>query len=131
MTLFGATMRSAAISLPLLFTSPSFAGDGDPAAGKIVFGRCTVCHVAESETNAVGPNLFGIRGRQVAAAEKFEYSPAMRAFAQGGRTWDDVTLTLFIKAPRQTVPGTKMAFAGLKNEADVSNLLAYFESLQR
>ena len=95
--------------------------------GEKVFRRCAACHSLEAGTKKVGPDLAGIVGRPVASVEGFAYSEAMLAFAEGGKAWDKETLAAYITAPRETVPDTKMAFAGLRKQEDVDNLIVYLE----
>ncbi|WP_256375557.1 cytochrome c family protein [Ensifer sp. WSM1721] len=96
-----------------------------------MFGRCKACHVEDAERNAVGPHLLGVVGRPIAGISTFRYSSALTKYAQDGKVWDEGLLTDFLKAPRKTVPSTKMAFAGLKNDSDVRNVIAYLKSLRR
>ena len=80
--------------------------------------------------NVVGPNLFGVVGRAVAAHEGYQYSDAMKAFAEGGKVWDPATIDAYLANPKGVVPGTKMAFPGVKSEADRANVIAYLETLK-
>lgn len=95
----------------------------DVAAGAMVFKKCLPCHDAgENAKNKVGPNLNGLDGRKVGTVAGYNYSEANK---NSGITWDEATFLEYIKDPRAKVPGTKMTFAGIKNEADVKNLWAY------
>lgn len=98
-------------------------GGGDAAAGEKVFKACKACHtVAEGGKNSTGPNLWAVVGRPSAAVEGFKYSDAMLAL---GGLWDAATLQAFLADPKGTVPGTKMAYAGLKDAGDRANLIAW------
>ena len=98
---------------------------GDPALGQKVFAKCQVCHViGEGAKNKVGPELNGLIGRKPGSLEDFKYSKAMIEFGQD-HVWDKPTLTEYLHAPRKVVKGTKMAFAGLRKDDDIGNLLAY------
>ncbi len=102
----------------------------DVAAGEAFFRRCAACHTAEQGgANRVGPNLWDVVNRPVASVEGYTYSAAMEAYAEGGRTWDLPTLSAYLVDPRGTVPGTRMAFAGIPNPQDEANVLAYLRSL--
>jgi cytochrome c len=101
--------------------------DGDAAEGAKVFKKnCFVCHTATEPKNKVGPTLHGIIGRPVASVEGFKYSDAMKTFG-AGKTWTEEELTAYLPSPKELVPGTKMAFAGLKKPEDIANLIAYLK----
>ncbi len=97
---------------------------GDPVAGEKVFAKCKACHVADEAKNRVGPTLLGVLGRTPGTVEGFKYSKAMVAYGEEN-VWDEETLIAYLKAPRAVVKGTRMAFAGLKKDEDVANVLAY------
>jgi len=100
---------------------------GDPAAGEKVFRKCKACHTPEKGgPNRVGPNLYGIVGRPTASATDYSYSSAM---TKHGGTWTEATLDSYLADPKAAVPGTKMAFVGLKKEADRLDVIAYLKSL--
>jgi len=93
-------------------------------AGEKVFRKCKACHtIDEGGVKKVGPNLWGIVGRDVATFEGFKYSDGMKALS--GKSWDAAMLDEFLTKPKAYVKGTAMSFAGLKKEADRHNLVAY------
>ncbi len=95
----------------------------DPELGRKVAKKCAGCHGFEKGgPDKVGPNLWGVVGRPVAAAEGFAYSEALRAL---GGTWTFERLDAFLADPKGFAPGTKMAFAGLRKPEDRANLLAW------
>ncbi|MEM8626800.1 MAG: cytochrome c family protein [Pseudomonadota bacterium] len=95
----------------------------DPEAGAKVFRKCAACHsVNEGGANKVGPALWGVVGRQVAALDGFAYSSALQAH---GGAWSHEQLDGFLLKPKDWVPGTSMGYAGLKKPADRANLIAY------
>ena len=102
---------------------------GDAAAGKKVFNKCKACHFVDREKNKVGPYLKGVVGRKAAAVEGFKYSDSMKAKAAEGLTWTEENLAAYLKAPKKFIPGNKMAFAGLKKDEDVANVIAYLKSM--
>jgi len=106
------------------FATPVLA-DGDAAAGAKVFNKCKACHSLEEGKNKVGPSLHGVIGRKAASIDGFKYSKAMQ---ESGLTWDAETLETYLKNPRGLVPGTRMAFAGLKKEDDIENVIAYIKA---
>ncbi len=97
---------------------------GDPAKGKKVFNKCKACHSIDEKKNKIGPYLVGIFGRKAGSVEGFKYSSAMK---ESGIVWDEETLAKYVANPKNVVPGNRMAFAGLKKEADIENLLAYLK----
>ncbi len=95
------------------------------AMGEQVFRRCVACHtVDKGGANGIDPNLHGVVGRAVAAHPDFSYSGAMKA--KGG-VWDEAALDAYLKAPMMAVPGTRMAFAGIPDDADRKALILYLE----
>lgn len=99
------------------------------AMGEQVFRRCVACHTVEKGgSNGIGPNLHGVVGRAVAANPGFSYSGAMKA--KGG-VWTDAALDTYLKAPMKDVPGTRMAFAGVIDDADRKALILYLDEQSR
>ena len=106
---------------------PDFAtllASADAAAGEKSFGKCKSCHKLDG-SDGVGPHLNGVVGRDIAAVEGFNYSDAM-ASVEGA--WDPEQLNAFIINPKEHVPGTKMAFAGIKSGEERANLIAYLQT---
>ena len=109
-------------------TAASAAPPADPAAGALVFKKCAACHSLDpTGKSGLGPNLRGVVNRKAAAVPAFAYSPAMKAT---GGTWSRARLAAFIGDPKKTVPGTKMAFAGLKNPAEAAAVADYLLKLR-
>ena len=97
----------------------------DAAAGARVFNQCRACHqVGETAKNLIGPKLNGIVGRKAGSIEGFAYSPANK---ESGVTWDDATLTEYLRDPKAKMPGTKMVFAGLKSDQQIADLIAFLK----
>ncbi len=95
------------------------------AMGEQIFKRCAACHTIDKDgPNGIGPNLHGIVGRPVASHPGFAYSGAMKA--KGG-VWDAAALDIYLADPMKTVPGTRMAFAGVIDAADRQALILYLE----
>ncbi len=100
----------------------------DTAAGEGVTKKCTACHsFDEGGANKIGPNLWDIVGRQVAAVDGFAYSGALSD--KSGEAWTYENLSGFLEKPKSWAPGTKMAYAGLKKAKDRANLIAYLREL--
>lgn len=113
--------RACLIAALMLLPLPAVAQDS--AAGEIVFKKCAACHaIGEGAKNRVGPELNGLIGRPAGTINGFKYSPAMLS---SGLVWDAATLANYLKSPKDLVPKTKMAFAGLKADEDIANIIAY------
>ena len=102
--------------------------DGDAAKGEKAFNKCKACHVADAETNRVGPHLKGLIGRKVASVADFKYSEDMIAFGAANPVWDDATFLKYIENPKASVPKTKMVFPGIKKEDEREDLLAFLKT---
>jgi cytochrome c len=101
----------------------------DAAAGENSFKKCTPCHsIGEGAKNKVGPELNGIDGRHSGTAEGYSYSDANK---NSGITWSKEQFLEYIKDPKGKIPGTKMAFAGIKNEKEANDLWAYLSSFDK
>lgn len=101
----------------------------DVENGQSVFRQCRACHqVGASAKNLVGPALNGIVGRKAGTVEGFNYSEANKTAGAKGLVWDEKNLLEYLANPLQFMPGTKMAYAGLKDEADRKDLIAYLKS---
>lgn len=99
---------------------------GSADAGKDGFKKCTACHtIDKGGPNRVGPNLFGIVNRDVAKHAGFNYSPALQG--KGGK-WSWQLLTEYLHDPKGSIPGNKMAFAGISDPAELADLLAYLRT---
>lgn len=97
----------------------------DAAAGEKVFAVCKACHqIGENAKNVVGPELNGVIGRHSGSVAGYSYSPANK---NSNLTWDEETFRKYIKDPKAMVPGTKMIFAGIKDEKKINDLVAYLK----
>ena len=100
----------------------------DIAAGEKTARVCGTCHsFGKGEPAKIGPNLYGIIGSKHAHMEGFDYSDAMKAMPGN---WSADELNEFLYSPRAHVPGTKMTFAGLKNDQDRANVIAWLNTLK-
>lgn len=107
-----------------LATGEAFAQDA--AAGEKVFAKCRVCHqIGPNAKNMVGPALTGIVGRTAGTYPGYNYSEANKT---SGLTWDEATLSVYLKNPKAKVPGTKMTFPGLPSDDDIKNVIAYLKT---
>jgi cytochrome c len=117
----------AALALLVLASAAPARADGDPAAGKVVFAKCAICHTTDPAKKGIGPTLFGVVGRKSASVEGFSYSEAMK---KADKTWDPATLDAYLTNPKAMVPGTKMIFPGLPKAEDRANVIAYLATLK-
>ena len=102
---------------------------GDVAAGEKVFKKCKACHVVNKEQNRTGPHLVNLFGRSAGSLEGYKkYSKAMKS---SGIVWDEETLDAYLKAPKKYVKGTRMAFVGLKRDADRANVISYMKTFSK
>ncbi len=120
--------RMAVLALGLVSAAGVAHAEGDAAKGEKVFKKCLACHVATEPVNKVGPNLHGLIGRAAASVEGYKYSAAMLKKGEEGLIWDEATLTEYLPKPTAYVPGTKMAFAGLKKPEEVADIIAYLKT---
>ena len=101
----------------------------DAAAGQRVFNQCRACHtIAENGRNQVGPRLWGVYGRRAASVEDFRYSANMRQLGEQGFTWTEENLRAYLANPRAVAPQGSMAFAGIRNEQQLNDLIAYLRA---
>jgi cytochrome c len=118
-------MRQAVLAAIVLAASTAAASAQDVAAGEQSFKKCLPCHsVGEGAKNKVGPELNGLDGRKAGTAEGFNYTEGNK---NSGITWNESVFKEYIKDPRAKIPGTKMVFAGIKNEEEVNNLWSYLK----
>jgi cytochrome c len=121
------TLSALAVVTSLATASSALAQDA--AAGKTSFNKCLACHaIGEGAKNKVGPELNGLDGRHSGTAPDYNYSDANK---NSGITWNKDTFLEYIKDPKAKIPGTKMAFAGIKNETEANNLWAYVSSFDK
>lgn len=102
---------------------------GDAARGHAVFAaQCSICHSNSRGGEVVlGPPLFGVVGRKAGSVAGFSYSNTMK---NAGFTWDAAHLQAYLPAPRSYLPGVKMTYPGLKDPAQLDDLVAYLQSLR-
>jgi len=124
MKLINALSAAAALA----FVSSSALAAGDPEAGAKVFVKCRACHqIGPTAKNGVGPVLNGLSGRHSGIVAGFNYSDANK---NSGLTWDEATFLDYIAAPQKKIPGTKMTFPGLPEDADRANVWAYISQFK-
>lgn len=123
-------MRAFAIATLLtafaLPATPAQAADAE-AGARVFRTQCGACHVVEAGKNRVGPSMFGIIGRTSGQVEGFRYSPANR---EAKLVWTPEVMDKYLTNPREAIPGTIMAYVGLKNPTQRADLIAYLETLK-
>ena len=125
-------MKTLTLSVFAVFASLAGASSAlaqDAAAGETSFKKCLACHsIGEAAKNKVGPVLNGLDGRKSGSVEGFSYSDANK---NSGITWNKDQFLDYIKDPKAKIPGTKMAFAGIKNEKEANDLWAYISQFDK
>ena len=124
-------MRVQTVAFAALFSLASFGAShaqGDADKGEKVFKKCLACHaVGEGAKHKVGPQLNDLFGRTAGSIEDYKYSSAMIAKGEEGLIWTEETVTEYLRKPKDFVPKTKMAFAGLRKDEDIADVVAYLQ----
>jgi cytochrome c len=114
----------AGVSLATLLAS------ADATRGQAAVRKCQSCHnFGEGQPSKTGPHLYGVVGRPEGSVPDFSYSDGMKAHNAEGDIWTYENINTFITAPKAYVPGTKMAFAGVKSPEERADILAYLQTL--
>ncbi len=125
-------MKKLLLSLLLAVISIAGASSAraqDVAAGESSFRKCLPCHsIGEGAKSKVGPVLNGLDGRKSGTVEGFSYSDANK---NSGITWNKDQFLEYITDPKAKIPGTKMVFAGIKNEKERNDLWAYISQFDK
>jgi cytochrome c len=118
-------MRRLVFGAALIAAMVAAASAADVDNGKSIWNKCRACHqIGENAKNMVGPELNGLFGRKAGSAPGFNYSEANKG---SGITWDEATFREYIKNPKGKIPNTKMVFAGLSDDQDIDDLIAYLK----
>lgn len=122
---------AAAAFMSVLLPALAPAQDGNAEAGADVFRKCRACHdVGPNAKNKVGPLLNGIIGRRAGTIEGFSYSEANKKSGANGLLWTEQIMFEYLEKPLSYMPGTKMAFAGLKDPQDRKDVIAYLKQFK-
>ena len=120
-------MIGRTLAVALACAAPTLPAVAACEGGQAVFEKCAVCHVAaRGAISTVGPNLWGVVGRRAASLPGFQYSAAMVA---ADWTWTEAQLDTFLGSPQQAVPGTAMAYEGVRRAAARAALICYLGTL--
>jgi cytochrome c len=110
-------LQAAIAALPAPYNAANY------EAGRRVFAQCRSCHTIEADApNRVGPNLHGVFGREIGSLEGFNYSQPVQ---EANFMWDAAQLDHWLANPQTFLPGNRMAFAGVRNETQRRDLIAY------
>jgi cytochrome c len=118
-------VRTLATVVAMIVVSVGTSSAQDVDKGATVFKKCLPCHsIGPDAANKVGPELNGLDGRHSGSVADYPYSDANK---NSGIVWNEATFKEYIKDPKAKIPGTKMVFAGVKNDQDVDDLWAYLK----
>ncbi len=122
--------KSALILTAVLAAGGGWSAElGDPDKGAVVFRKCTSCHeIGADARNRIGPQLNGIFGRAAGSVPEVKYSASMLRAGSDGLIWTQETLDAYIENPKALVSKTRMAFRGIKDIRERSDLLAYLRT---
>ena len=122
-------MRTLVIAAAMVAASAGMGWAQDLEKGEQSFKKCLPCHsIGDDAQNKIGPVLNGIDGRPAGTYADFSYSDANK---NSGITWNEANFKEYIKDPKVKVPGTKMIFAGIKNDGEIDNLWAYISQFDK
>jgi cytochrome c len=96
--------------------------------GKRTFEQCIACHSLTAGENGLGPSLHQVIGRTAGTLEGFRFSGPMK---RSGIVWNTETLTSYLRNPQEAVPGTRMPFSGISDEATLKALVGWLETATR
>ena len=118
-------MKKLIAAAALIAASTAAGVAQDAQKGANVFKQCQVCHsIGPGAQNKIGPELNGLDGRKAGTVANFAYSDANK---NSGIAWNEAIFKEYIKDPKAKIPGTKMPFAGIKNEQEINDLWAYIK----
>ncbi len=122
-------MAKLLAALWLAVMLPRAASAADAAAGAALYRtKCAMCHdITPGKHIRPGPTLFGLLGRKAGSVPDYNYTEANR---NSSKTWDAATLNTYLADPRAVIPGTRMAMAGISDETDRADLIAYLATLK-
>lgn len=120
-------LAAVALSLALLLPPLPAEAQGDATEGAKAYRKCAVCHDIRPGKSKIGPSMHGVFGRKAAGAPNFRFSPALE---KAEFVWNEETLDRYLENPRKMVPGTRMAFAGLRSKKEREDVIAYLKTLK-
>lgn len=121
---------AAALAVGALIGGTAMAQDAEN--GEKIFRQCRACHqIGDGAKNLVGPQLNGIVGRKAGTVENYKYSNFNQEAGAKGLVWTEEELLKYLEAPMKYMPGTRMAFAGLKDEQQRMDVIAYLKQASK
>jgi cytochrome c len=108
-------VRTLAFVWAIVAVQAAAAQPPDAANVERVWTKCSACHSRDGTSTGVGPNLGGLSGRPAGRLKGYKYSSAFR---HATFVWDAARLDAFLSDPQKVVPGTAMAFSGLRDARD-------------
>ena len=120
-------LAPALLSAVLAMASPHARAADEEAGAKVFKSQCATCHAVAAGRNLVGPSLAGVVGRKAGDVAGFRYSAANKA---ADYAWDPARLDTYLTDPKGVMPGTSMLYAGLRNDEQRANLIAYLATLK-
>jgi cytochrome c len=121
-------MRALVLAATVLAATVGMAQAQDLAAGEQSFRKCLPCHaVGDDARHKIGPILNGLEGRKSGTIDGYSYSEANK---KAEIVWGEASFKDYIQNPMAKVPGTKMAFAGIRNEKEIADLWAYLKQFK-
>lgn len=119
-----ASDKVATVALLSDETIKDLLSNADASRGQVLFRKCTACHDERKGGIAkLGPNLWGVVGRQIASSGGFNYSKAMKSHSNN--KWDYTALFAYLTKPKEYIKGTRMVFAGFKSNSEIADVIAY------
>lgn len=109
-------------------SAPPASADSATERGEAIYKQCAVCHSLKEGVTLAGPSLHDLLGRKAASLDSFPYSDAMYS---ADFVWDDDHLAKWVADPRAMIPGTKMQTPGIKDTAQIADLIAYLKEATR
>jgi cytochrome c len=117
---------SCALLVAIGMTAARALPPGDAKRGEGIYDRCGACHSIDRDRT--GPRHAGLFGRRAGSVPGFPYSPAMKKAGAAGLVWTEETLDKFLKAPTKFVVGTRMGYAGIKDDQERADLIAFLKT---
>lgn len=122
-------MRRALLTLGFALVTSAAAAQTAPTGEAVFRSQCMACHrIGPNAANAVGPQLNGLFGRKAGSVPNFNYSQAYRTPPTSEKVWSEENFRVYIRNPREVTPGTRMVYAGLRNEDQINALVEYLKS---